>query len=677
MTRAIQRYLSNHYVLAVLMISLTAVLTHGIAIPELGYYHDDWYMLWSGAFRGTSSLISLFSTDRPFMGIIYSGFYALIKDHIWGWHVLALLFRVSGACFFYWILNLVWPRENKSLYVLAGMLFVIFPGFLAQPNAATKVMQLMGYAVALLSIALTLKAASVDGVKKRYIFILLALLSMAYYLLIYEYMIGLELMRVSLLFWVIWQGSKSETKASIFKVIRTYIPYIAILGLFLIWRLFIFDSSRGPTNFGGLVRSYLNEPGYMSLRLLFQTIKDFFSASLFAWFEMAYTYIYKASFTQMTVAVLLAGVVVFLAVVFLQKSHKVQEVEDEERLPIVLISMGAVITLGAIIPVVASNRIIDLHDVYKAYALHPSAGVIILLLGLVLLLKPKSRTGFLVALLALSVVTQFMNTARWATYWDVQKNFWWQVTWRAPEIERNTLVMAYAPEDYQFQQDYEIWGPLNLIYWDTAQEWPEIQAEILNQDTAVELYKQSFLEPHVRDIYLPKYYSHFLLFSQPEMNSCVHTIDGRQPVYSANERVLIQEVGNYSNLEMIDTSVEQQVPPETIFGSEPAHDWCYFYQKAELARQKGDWQQIGNLYDEMIIRAFNVKDTTEYLVFIEGLVNAGRVDDAAALLESNIGHQSADHFAICNQLSLDADFLEAYGYQSEEIFLLVCESIDQ
>lgn len=32
-----------------------------------------------------------------------------------------------------------------------------------------------------------------------------------------------------------------------------------------------------------------------------------------------------------------------------------------------------------------------------------------------------------------------------------------------------------------------------------------------------------------------------------------------------------------------------------IFGPEPAHDWCYYYQKGDLARQTQDWEQVVDL----------------------------------------------------------------------------------
>src|SRR5512135_3666833 len=110
MARLLKKLSSDGPILAIIMISLTAIITHGISIPSLGYYHDDWYMLWSGASRGAESMIPLFSLDRPFMGVIYVGFYRLIGENILGWHLMTLLERIAGGIAFYWILTMVWPK---------------------------------------------------------------------------------------------------------------------------------------------------------------------------------------------------------------------------------------------------------------------------------------------------------------------------------------------------------------------------------------------------------------------------------------------------------------------------------------------------------------------------------------------------------------------------------------
>ena len=99
---------------AVSLVFLTVALTYGISIPRLGYYYDDWYVLWSGAARGAGSLIPLFSTDRPFIGVIYSVLYRFLSDNLIFWHLYALLWRFIGALAFLWILRLVWPKQKNS-----------------------------------------------------------------------------------------------------------------------------------------------------------------------------------------------------------------------------------------------------------------------------------------------------------------------------------------------------------------------------------------------------------------------------------------------------------------------------------------------------------------------------------------------------------------------------------
>jgi len=78
------------------------------------------------------------------------------------------------------------------------------------------------------------------------------------------------------------------------------------------------------------------------------------------------------------------------------------------------------------------------------------------------------------------------------------------------------------------------------------------------------------------------------------------------------------------------------VNPSQLFGAEPQHDWCYYYQKADLARQFGDWEQVVTLADT----AFNLddypNDPAERLPFIEGYAHNGRWDDAVAQTQKTL-----------------------------------------
>jgi hypothetical protein len=672
MLRFFKKLFSDGPILAIVMITMTAVITNGFILPRLGYYYDDWYMLWSGASRGVESLISLFGMDRPFMGVIYTVFYRIVRDNILGWHLFSLVFRIAGGIAFYWILTMVWPKL-KSLFVLSAMLFVVFPGFLAEPNAATKINHLIGYASALFSIAFTLQAAITSRRVWKYVCVGLSILLMALYLWIYEYMIGLEVMRLSLLFWVLWQRDRGQVTRVAKKAFTAYIPYILVAFMFVYWRVFIFESTRYATDLRLVAKDYRSDVVNMALRLISQTLKDFFSASIFAWSVQPYFLFSKAEYGEMLIAFLVACVVVSLAVGYSFRFHKSESTDnDENESPLVLVLLGGLITLGAVFPVVLLNRSYDLMNAYKGYGLHPSAGVMIIVTGIAAMMKPKFSKIALIALLGLSVATQSMNVQEWANFWEIQRGFWWQLTWRAPNIQNDTLVMAYLPEGYPLQQDYEAWGPVNLIYRPGPDHFPHIQSEVLNRDTALEVFEGNIDESHVRDIYLHRDYGNLLLISQPTTRSCIHVIDGAMPVYSASERLIVEKIGGYSNINHIQTSGTPPVPPAAIFGQEPEHGWCYYYQQAALARQVGDWRRIGQLYDTVETARLKPGDPSEYFVFIEGLVNLGRDEDAREIVDNAVRENGALKYSFCKSLSSAPAYPDFYGYHQDQISSLVC-----
>src|ERR1041385_2492957 len=200
----IQKLFKNETFVACLLIFLTTLITYGISITQLGYYRDDWFVLWSGHARGAASIGPLFASDRPFMGIVYSYVYRLLGDTVINWHLYALLWRFIGGLAFLWILRLLWPNE-KYMTTLMAVLFIVYPGFLSQPNANTKQNHLYGFGTALLSIALMLQALKTNKQGWKILYIVLSLLLTANYLWIYEYMIGFEGTRLILLGYALYQ----------------------------------------------------------------------------------------------------------------------------------------------------------------------------------------------------------------------------------------------------------------------------------------------------------------------------------------------------------------------------------------------------------------------------------------------------------------------------------------
>ncbi len=677
MKLAFLKFFKSETFLSIALIFLVTLITHGLGIPSLGYYHDDWYLLWSGAARGAESIIPLFSTDRPFMGVLYSYSYRLLGDTLLNWHLYALLWRFLGGLAFFWITRLLWPRQ-KYITTLMAVLFIVYPGFLSQPNANTKQNHLIGFASALFSIALMLQALKIRSAGWKTACIALSALLTANYLFIYEYMIGFEGTRLALLGYALFQDGIRGWLSLAKEMLKRWWPYPLVTAGFLYWRIFVFESSRNATDVSRLADDYLGNLRYMSIRLAIDTFKDFLNTSIFAWFVKPYHVISSAEYSELGKAVFIALGVVFLIWAFSFISRKYRGDHDqEENLPGLsrdFLLLGAFITVCAVLPVVLSGRGVDLTDAYKSYGLHPISGVVMIVAGILLSLQPRLRQIALFSLVFIAVTTHSLNADRWQTFWKYERETWWQLTWRAPDIQDDTLVMAYFRDGYRLQQDYEMWGPVNLIYRPGPAEAPAIQAEVLTVETAYDIMRGEVRSNFVRDIPITRDFRNLLLISLPTDNSCAHIIDGSLPVYSEGENLLVQQVGAYSRIDRIVPTGEAPLPPAAVFGAEPGHGWCYYYQKASLARQLGDWEQIGELYDEILVKELKPGDQSEWIPFFEGLVNLGREDEARKMVKQEFKGRERLRYPLCRSLVNDPGYPPDYGYNYEKIRQILCDS---
>ncbi len=99
------------------------------------------------------------------------------------------------------------------------------------------------------------------------------------------------------------------------------------------------------------------------------------------------------------------------------------------------------------------------------------------------------------------------------------------------------------------------------------------------------------------------------------------------------------EVLPLSNMGQVISDPEHPArPPEVIFGEEPAHQWCYYFEKADLARADGDWAEVARLGDEAFAVPFHPNNPSEYLPFIEAYARLSRMKEAKKLT-LEIAHQ--------------------------------------
>ena len=126
-----------------------------------------------------------------------------------------------------------------------------------------------------------------------------------------------------------------------------------------------------------------------------------------------------------------------------------------------------------------------------------------------------------------------------------------------------------------------------------------------------------------------------------EADGCLRVLD---PIYENEETVpganvyLINAIP-LSNPDLIKTDAPELILDKTLFGIEPAHGWCYYYTKAELARQQTDWEQVVKLYNQAQKDGFSVSIPIENLPFIEGFAMTGDSEMAIKLTERTLKTQ--------------------------------------
>jgi hypothetical protein len=67
-----------------------------------------------------------------------------------------------------------------------------------------------------------------------------------------------------------------------------------------------------------------------------------------------------------------------------------------------------------------------------------------------------------------------------------------------------------------------------------------------------------------------------------------------------------------------------------LFGSEPAHAWCYYYEKADYERQREDWNAVLSVGDEAFSKGLFPADPIEWMPFLQAYA---RTDNPEKLQE--------------------------------------------
>lgn len=143
-------------------------------------------------------LYGYFAFDRPFAWP-YQWMYTVFGLNAVAWHLMTLLMRWAGILFLYLSLRLIWPRYDSYLRWL-GALLLVYPGFFQQSISGAYNRHFTAFAIFALSFYLMALAVKHPG--KGWLLWPLSWITAAAQVITIEYFVGLELVRI-LLLWLL------------------------------------------------------------------------------------------------------------------------------------------------------------------------------------------------------------------------------------------------------------------------------------------------------------------------------------------------------------------------------------------------------------------------------------------------------------------------------------------
>ncbi len=678
-----------------LVLFLASALTYLPLVGQIRFSNDDWYLIYGAHVRGADYFAPAYERDRPMRAFVLGPEYSLFGDEPLPYHLTMYAFRFLGAVSLFWLLNQLWPgaesasslrgglsgaersrrptkqsptqladpqsargllrREerpprNDSVNVtnyqlpvtnlLITLLFLLYPGFLSQPNPVDYQSQIIALFAATTSLALTLAALRAEKILARVIYTLLSIALAWFYLGLIEYYLGLEVLRLLSVHLIVKRNTQYAIRNNYqlpITTLQSWLPFALGPLAFLAWRLFFFTSERNATDVGLQLGALFTSPT-TGLWWLARLAQDMLNVVFLAWGVPLYNLAFNLRLSQTWIGFALAAAAALGVAFTLRREEEPRFLNpqggaSQETWVLARAEMlwvGLVSAMAGLIPVILVNRHVEFFSLSR-YTLASSAGAAMAIVAMLhYLSSPRLRWSLVGLLTAIAVMTHFANAVRFANEAESVRNFWWQVSWRVPQMKEGTTLVAYFPAP--IQEDYFLWGAANLIYNPEPQTTDPIEvpisAALLTPENLTRILAgKGTDEPDRRNAHLVMDYGDVLVLAQANAEGCVRVLDGTQLELSSSDDPRILAVAPSSKIENVDLDGEHASPLASVFGPEPAHEWCWYYQQASLARQKGDWEQVAALGDEALRQGFYPSDSVEWFPFMQAYAVLERAQD--------------------------------------------------
>ncbi len=627
---------------------LVIVIGHGLLVPWLGFFWDDWPTAWLDYLQGPGLYWKVFASDRPVLPWLYSLTTPWLGTSPLAWQVFGLLARWVAALCVWWLMRMTWPGRER-LAALTALLLCLYPGFKQGPIPIIYSHFFLLYGMTFASFGAML--ASVHHPKRRTPLLLLSLVMGSLSIFSVEYTSGLELMRPWLL-WVVIGRNGMRGWRRLRAILTIWAPFATVFAAYLVWRVFVLEfPTYQPQLLTGLDANRAEALGGLGGSV----VGGLQTATIRAWGQ-AFALPAPAdvgrrvTFGYALVVLVVSGVAYTTLRSRNRAAFAAPEGDEWPSRPLQVVGLGLAAMLAGGLPIWVTQLPVGVDYPWDRLTLPLILGASLVLAGVLeLVVHPITlRLGVAAALLGLSAGVHFRSNLTYAREWEGLGSFLWQLSWRVPDLAKGTTVLTndiplhyysdnsltaplnwmYSPENHTLEMDYMLYYPTVRVGLALTQPVPDLPIK--------QAYRAAAFEGSTSQL--------LALFYNPP--GCVHVLDVVLDDSMPNLPRSLSAWVPLSRLDLIQTRASvPRTPP--LFADEPAHDWCYYFEKADLARQMGDWRAVADFGD----RAFAVdhpNDASERLVFIEGYAHVGRWGRAEELSLQASEQNPAVNRMICN-----------------------------
>ncbi|HVN53525.1 MAG TPA: hypothetical protein VMT46_04280 [Anaerolineaceae bacterium] len=629
--RSIRAFMRTDLAFALALL-LVSVLSYGLLVTQLGIYSDDWQMLW---LWNNGQLASFFVRNRPLLAGVYQPFADLVGATPVVWHSIGVLIRWIAALCVFGLFSLTWPKL-KRLAMATSLLFLVYPGYNIQYIPMLYLQKFLNYTGLLLSLIFTLLAvreSAANAVSNRslsawraLLFTFLAMLCQGFTLLTEDIFYTLELIRFVLI-WIVVGESAPAWWPRLKRTLFLSAPYLAVYIAVSLWRILNLSTltrySIAP------LAGLSNNPIQTVLDLAGHVLEDVALAGIAGW-SRAFTHF--ATWIPSLTSFVILGLVVVVSVgifVFIAISRSDEApLPKKEGLQILATALLALFLTGWPYWLAGLDPTISGFD--SRFTMPFMLGSSLLMATIFLLIpgKPWIRLAVLSLVVGFSASAHFNTANQFRKDWLNQKNLFWQIAWRMPSLKPGTLLI-YDHLNTFYNSDNAFSSALNWVY---RAENPEANGSL----AMVSLGERFGNSPasgvaNSQDFKNAWSYDHAIVIYQ-EPGKCLWTLDPGLETYYGTLGSRMRQAAGLSRLSQIQVSGDSVVarPAASPFGAEPAHDWCYFYEKADLARQYDDWAAVKDFYQQAKAKGFAPVGLYERLPLIEAYAHDAAWDRAQA-----------------------------------------------